>query len=311
MKPYLLLLFIALLSFHSAQAQDENLKTAIQAEMDQDNYKKAIGLCKEGLKKNPRNLYYLTSQSYCHQQLGQIQEAYNVATLAIEYYPDSAAGFNTRGGLLLSLGINEEAQSDFKRELDLAENDEHIVGAMVNIAATQLRSRQFKEARSTLEKAYEINPESISVLINLAHACSELDHHRQAIVYLEQAAKVDSSFMAVYTNLGFTYQIMEEYDKSLEYFDIALSLEPDDAVTLNNRAYSKMKSSDLKGALADVNKSIKLYPANPYAFRNRALIYIEMGKNTKACSDIAEALAKDFTAMYGSEVEELQFEFCN
>lgn len=310
MKLIHLIIIVLLVSTQNVLAQNEMTIETIKSLYDSEQFEKLQRITELELKKDSTNydLLYYSAQSLYKQ--GNYQEAYNQFSKTISIYPDSGVLYNNRGNLLIEVREFQAAFDDYNTELRLARNDNERKTALVNIAAVQISVRDFKHAAKNLEKAYEIDSLDVATLINLASAYSDLGMKRNAIEYLERAIQLDSSFLTSIANLGFIHLELEEYSKALNYFDMVLTKDKDDAFTLNNRGYVKYKLGDNKGALQDINQSIRIDASNSYAYKNRALVYLQLKITNNACQDLQLALDKDFTIMYGDEVNQLINQHC-
>ncbi|MGL4596548.1 MAG: tetratricopeptide repeat protein, partial [Bacteroidia bacterium] len=117
---------------------------------------------------------------------------------------------------------------------------------------------------------------------------------------------IDSSNIYTRHNLVYIARFTGNYKRAVEVStDESIENTPMKAFSYNNRGYAKMKLGDLEGAEKDMMLSRKLDPKNSYVYYNLGLLYLEKKNKTQACAYFQQALALDFTKMYGNDVQKM------
>ncbi len=299
--------FINIAAF--GQTAADHAKNA-DAEADKENFKNALKEIERAIEIEPGSAVFQCRRADFLLNLGRVEDAFHAYTESIKLDEHYSMAYNGRAIIEEAAGVFDAAIVDFERAAENAENDTMRFAYITNVAAAQVRVRDFQGAYESLMDAYRFDSTDVAMLNNLATVCDELGQQDLALKYLFRVLKLDPEMYGANINIGFIYQNMNRHKEAIIYFDEALAHMPDDPLAYNNRAYSKLQLKDLKGAMSDVEKSIKIYPSNSYAYKNRALIYFAQGKNDKACADLQLAIEKGFTAQYGPEVEELLRKKC-
>lgn len=190
-------------------------------------------------------------------------------------------------------------------------------------AAEFAKDGKFEEAIAHYSKAVELNPKSISALLNRSTAYETVGEHKKALADLGALLAVSPNYVVAYVNRAWAHGRHKEFAEALEDCNKALSIDPKCAAAFNNRAavyndlgqYDKSlddstKAIDLAPHLAaaydtrgvarrhlkqfqqaidDFNKALALNPNLGEAYYNRAQAYKAIGDTTRATSDEAKA----------------------
>lgn len=98
-----------------------------------------------------------------------------------------------------------------------------------------IASTDADERIKNFEKAYELEPNNIDIIINLANANDELGNYDLAIDGYNKALEKDSKNALIYNNRGFSYFHKGEYEKALNDYNKAISLSPKLAIAKYNK----------------------------------------------------------------------------
>lgn len=103
---------------------------------------------------------------------------------------------------------------------------------LVNRGATLLEQGKAEEAIPHLERAYQLDRESVPILINLGGALVMAGRHKEAIPFLESARDAEPRNAMIWINLGAAYlgkpvlATPEQQMRSITAFQRALELNP-------------------------------------------------------------------------------------
>lgn len=159
-------------------------------------------------------------------------------------------------------------------------------------AGSYMKLLEYQSAINDFLKLVEINKGKRAYYINLSFAYGELNDTINQQVFIEKAYQLDPNDILVLNNMAYMFSESGKYEKSIGYATQGLSLNPDDqmkALLLNNRGLSYLKLKHFDKALADIEQSIVLLPTNSFAYYHRALFYIETKDLEKACADLDKA----------------------
>jgi VWFA-related protein len=115
-----------------------------------------------------------------------IQKNFNGAvarlTKAVTIYPNFVSAHNALGSAYLSLGQNEQAQSEFSRAVGL---DNHLPYCYLNLGWSQLALKNFTSAQESIQKASSLAPLDLHLLTALTYA-QLLNHDYTAVIATAQ-----------------------------------------------------------------------------------------------------------------------------
>jgi tetratricopeptide (TPR) repeat protein len=133
---------------------------------------------------------------------------------------------------------------------------------LVNQGAQLLQQGKAQEAISYLERAYELDAESVPALINLGGAYIMAGRHREAAPLLEAARDAEPDNPMIWTNLGAAY--------------------------LGNPTLAT--SEQQMSAIAAFEKALELNPAAPNVHYNLGLIFVDREEPDLAIAAFRQAL---------------------
>lgn len=119
--------------------------------------------------------------------------------------------------------------------------------------------KRFSDAIETYEKALEIEPKNVGVLIKI----------------------------------GLSYRHLENYDKAIEYYDRALDIEPDNKVAINNIGWALQCKGEIERAEEMYKKSLEIDQTYDIPLVNLTNIYFDKKEYQKAVETFQKALDKD------------------
>jgi tetratricopeptide (TPR) repeat protein len=104
---------------------------------------------------------------------------------------------------------------------------------------------------------------------------------------------------------GYFHAQNGRYREAIADYDRAIKLDPNYSFAFNNRGWAYHKLGDNERAMKNVTLAARKRRNNPYVYRNLGLIALAQGDTIQACGHFRMALDLRFTALHGSEVEEL------
>lgn len=223
--------------------------------------------------------------------------------------------------------------SDVGRALSLDSSNADYYILLSNI---KLLTKQSRESRDALLKAYNYNPTNVDVLIKLGEIYMLVEEYESSFRYLNEALKVDVHNATAYRLKGFNYkyggdtmnavssfqtaieQDPNDYDSymqlgllfsiplkpiALDYYDNALKVRPNSMEALYAKGMHLQQIGESRKALAIYNQMIGLNAAFFNAHYNKGYIYLEqLSIFDSAASAFTDAIAngpKDyFQAVY-------------
>lgn len=155
------------------------------------------------------------------------------------------------------------------------------------------------ERLKNFEKAAEIEPNNLEVIINLANAKDEAGDYDAAIEGYNKALEMDSKNALVYNNRGFSYLHKEEFEKALNDYNKALLLSP----KLRIAQYNKQELLNILKDDERYSSMIKIADENQRDYRyyfNLGIQEANIGNNLEAMDAYNKVieLKPDFAPVY-------------
>ena len=129
---------------------------------------------------------------------GRNDEAAPHFETAIQLKPDRPKAHYNLGHVRFMQGRWAEAAASFQHSIDLLPTDK----AYFNLAATQVRCGQFKEAEATYHTLLERTPLHVPAMVALADLCRATERNDLAVVIYKQALALDAGNLRAQTGLG-------------------------------------------------------------------------------------------------------------
>lgn len=123
------------------------------------------------------------------------------------------------------------------------------------------KMRDYKSAISYYQKALELNPNYIEVLINLGALYQQNNSPKMAIKYYERALEHHTDHTVLHFNLAVLYDEQERYKQAQKYFQKVLENTPFDAQARTRYALCLKKMHKYKQAYKQLKKSYQ-YSSN-------------------------------------------------
>lgn len=271
--------------------------------------------------------------------LGVIAQARGSKEKAIDYYgqaiasaPGLASAYFNRGNLLSEMGRASEAETDFRRALQI--NPDHT-DAKLNLGAVLHKSgklgaaaEMFREmnrlapsdargyfnlgrcladagdvegAQSALQKALNFAPRMAEALVALAALYHKTGKFTLAVDTLKHAIDVDVAKGEYHSMLGAWLAQSGEWDAAAVAHQAACRLAPKRAEFVFNFAHLFYSRGQFDKAEQFFRQAIELAPGYADAYVNLGQVLADMGRDSEAMAVFDQALAIDPTKVEASE----------
>ncbi|WP_027001724.1 tetratricopeptide repeat protein [Hugenholtzia roseola] len=310
-KNILFLILFGTIPFLSTFAQKNKKWAQAEAYFQAEELDKAQELYIKVLEKNPLLASVYSRLAEIEWSKERYKEALGVLTEGIRQNPDSLLLYAHRGKAAGALLLFELALQDYESWYKLVKDSDEKWQPLLNMSSCQVSLGQNKAAYASLMEAFEVAPNQIEVLNNLAvWYMKEKEYHKSNEI-LEQIIQIEPHTFYAYVNLGYNSNQLEDYEKAITYFNKAVEYNSEEPLIYSNRSFAYYKLGDLEAALKDIEFSIANKAMNAYAYKIRALIFIAKGEKEKACADLKLAEQLRYKQQYGEEVEELLKAHCS
>lgn len=235
---------------------------------------------------NPGDVYYLRGLVF-HGR-GERDRAIAEYTQAIDYKPETAEFYNSRGAAEDEMGRYEQAIDDYSTAIQLQPN---LAKFYCNRANTYAHIGNYKLAISDYTQAIALEPDYAEAYHYRGLSYDSIGDYVHAIADYTQAIQIQPDYADAYNDRGTAYYNLEQIDQAIADYTQAIKMNPELEEAYNNRGNAYRRQGRYELAIADLNKAIDLDPRDYIAYYNRGLAYEEMGDKEKAIADFKEVLA--------------------
>lgn len=179
-------------------------------------------------------------------------------------------------------GQMEEAIQEYSKAID---KDPRNAAAYNNRGIVYDDLEQYERAIEDYDKAIELDSNNVLAYNNRGVAYDNLGQYEKAIEDYDKAIKLDPDYDSAYNNRGVVYDDLGQYKRAIEDYNKAIELNSNYAVAYNNRGISYSNLKQYEKAIEDYTQAIKLDPKYKKAYRNRAKAYRAIGKKELAEAD--------------------------
>lgn len=160
---------------------------------------------------------------------------------------------------------------------------------MLQLLSRTLRNqKKFSEAQVILERALEVSPDNITLLVQVAILLAELGKKAESIAIFNKAIALDPTSIEARYNLALAYDA--RWDQKQEAIDIMLEIlrvAPEDvpAHTALGDIYREQKR--FREAREQYNEALRIHPGSAQAYYGLGLFQLEIGKKQAAMKSLA------------------------
>jgi tetratricopeptide (TPR) repeat protein len=155
--------------------------------------------------------------------------------------------FFTKGISLNLLGNTRDAIKQFNKAILLT--GEGKADIMSNAAMAFEQQNQFGAALIYLLQAYELEPENLSYIYDIAYCYERDDKLDKALDFYNKFLDIDPFSENVWYNMGVVYNRMENFEKAIECYDFAIALDEEYSSAYFNKANTLANSGDQSEAI--------------------------------------------------------------
>lgn len=303
---------------------NNNLGAILAAKGD---YSKATSHIDRAIRENPNFGTAYTNRAFLQLAIGQPALALDDSLKGVNLEPDSVPAKIAYARALGATGKEKEALELAQTLRTEAPGDWQT---LLLVADTYLANKQFKEARTALERLVVLNP-SGDILLKLAHACDKNGDLDEAIKRARQATQAAPRNPLPHVTLARYLEANRDNNAAKLQYERAMDLKPDrnlrkiamgallrllvtgkkfidaddfskrwlkqypeDAECHFNRACiaSQLGDGYVQESIDEYNKTLELQPQLSSAHYNLALLLIKTGKNTAALKELQAFVEK-------------------
>ena len=174
-------------------------------------------------KRHPNNYFIHNMGGIAATQTNLFNRALQYYRRAIEIKPDASETYVNVGNLYRKNGKLDEAKTSLERAINLNRTN---IGAHNCLGLTWLQLGQYAMAIRLLEAANKLAPNNPEILYNLGTAYQEAGQIDSAEKKFKAALKVDPSFFEAHNNLGLLLMDQGKYEDAVGAFKKSLAIKP-------------------------------------------------------------------------------------
>jgi Flp pilus assembly protein TadD len=208
------------------------------------------------------------------EQQGLDREAFRAFDKAVQFKPDDAELWTSRGSALTKLGQPADALACHQRVLEIAPDN---ADAAFRCGVLLLALHRPAEALAYFDQCGTLLPDRAAVLEQRAVALHALKRFDEAVSTGDRAHQLDPTNPDICNNIGASLQYLCRDEEALSWFDKALVLRPDFIMSLINKASSLAQMRRIDDAIATYRQVQAIDPDNAEAESYLSLIYRLLG----------------------------------
>ena len=172
-----------------------------------------------------------------------------------------------------------------------------LLEAQFGIAMVYLYQKRFTEAKKTLERIVQGNPNSYDAVRWMGIISDIIGNYETAVQFYHQAAKLKPYSEEPWMHLDMTYRRMGNEQASLEAARNIIEIgarrydvNPDDVLTLSRMSIPYARFGDKERARAAIQRVMEIAPGDGLALYNCACTYTGLGAKEEALSSLRRSL---------------------
>jgi serine/threonine protein kinase/Tfp pilus assembly protein PilF len=204
-------------------------------------------------------------------------------------------------GLALSLG--EDTLGAEKEYLKAIELNPGYAYAHYWYSLLLGETGRHEESLKELKTAYELDPLSVVILVNLASKRWESGDSLQALELIERALEIEPTRMATYRVYGNGMRSSGRLEDAVRIFQRAIQIDSTYSSAYNQLCYTYNEMGDFERAIKSADHYVQSLPDEPDAYDTRGDIYAYNGRLNKAIENYRQAIKVD--PEFGSSQEKV------
>ena len=253
------------------------------------DYPNALVLFRQAISLEPDapDLYYYLGETYRAQ--GDYRSARDAYQEAINRDATFAPAYLGRARANLGLNSNAVIIDDLNEAINL---DPHFAEAYIARGASLVNSNP-SAAKTDLETALEITPESSEAYLYLADAQLSLGENEAALESATRANELDMTLIPVYLTLARAYIATGQTSQAVSVLKTYTIFRPDDTSAFLQLGTAYNGEGEYAAAVEVLNKVIDADPRNPEAYFQRGTAYLNLDNTNLAETDFKAAITYD------------------
>ncbi len=290
---FLFLLILASFSCDSLEDKKGRFLLKGNEKLKENDPKSAIDFYTEALELDSTysDAYY--NKAMAHLRLNQSEEAISDFSLAIKYQDTYVEAYFQRGLSYLDNGEFYKGRED--AQWLIANDSENWKSHFLN-GLVEEKLKNYPEALTSFEKAFELNPTNSDLLVNQATILFYQKGYTSAQKLIDQAEKINPNEPNLHNLRSMILFDLGNYAEALQSVEKAINIDNQQAYFYNNKGLYLLFLDKPEEGLDLINQSIQMDPKNPFALRNKGIYYVMKGDKISALQYLDE-LYKNYPEM--------------
>jgi tetratricopeptide (TPR) repeat protein len=240
----------------------------------------------------PRHVPSRYNRGVCEMARGWYQSAIEDFATATRAAPSYARGHVQEAICWHRLGRPARALEGARRAVRHAVDDFQV---LYNAGTLLLREQPVDPALRELEKAYELDPNSVDVVVNLGVACYLAGRSRRALDHFRAAVRMDARHALGRYNCAVAYNMAEMYGEAESQLEELLAAYPEFPEAFNAIGVVRLLQGRLIEAVGQLRRAADAMPRSAIARSNLGLVYYLQGDLAAAGEQLRYGAALDPT----------------
>lgn len=304
----LLITTIALLACTFLQGQSGKVWNKVRSAYDRGKPYGGIRTCDRELAGKSPNKEFLVLRAEGHNLIGEYEKALqdghdarHVVEPALQY--DAA--------LQLGIASAQLGRPDSARYwLNAALGGKRTTQAELQLGMLDKNAGNCTEAIARFDRVLALDGNNTVALRERGACRSVLGDTIGALIDLDRVIELLPRDPVSWNSRGYFHSENGRYREAIADYDQAIKFDPNYSYAFNNRGWAYHKLGDNGRAVRNITLAAKKKRYNPYVYRNFGLIALSEGDTVRACGHFRTALDMRFSALHGSEVEDLMRAHC-
>ncbi len=252
--------------------------------------KAGVELIRQAIRHNRSNPDYHAHLGAGYSNLGQLQEAIESYTSALNLRSNLPAVLYSRANVLVRLNRLEEALADYERAFSLKPD---YVEA-VNAAGMVLHKLgRHAEAETKFLHALRLHPQHLLTLILRGALMRDLKRFDEALSSLDAAIALKGDIPEALHERGLVFLAVGKFAEAIADFERAVSLKPDFAEAYSDLGCALNKTGQLETATENFRKALEIDPRYVAALNNLGSVLVDLDRPRQALGYFDRAIAID------------------
>lgn len=174
---------------------------------------------------------------------------------------------------------------------DVVRKSPNKVRPYVNLAFSNIHSRQFERTIEISKKVLEMDPGECIAYHNIGVALAMKGEPEEAVGYFRKALEIKPNFVEAHDEMGQIYFKAKQYEMAIDHYHQALAIDPYNRGIYVRIAAVYQAMKDYENAITGYTKALEIDPRSAAAYNGLGYVYGETGDVKQAIIYYKKALA--------------------